>query len=133
MTLRQLPAIIVSVLLGLGLAQVDDTPRGQDKTRPAAQDVRHKAVAPAPRQTSAGQASNAQNVGGDPPYHDLRGTPRTASGRHWDYRRTMSRDYDGFHGGDGGIVYWAPGRWYPYPGFGDKRYFMPQPEGVWGR
>jgi hypothetical protein len=33
----------------------------------------------------------------------------------------------------GPVVYWAPGRWYPYPGFGDKRVFMPQPEGVWGR
>jgi hypothetical protein len=35
--------------------------------------------------------------------------------------------------GPGPTVYWAPGRWYPYPGFGDKRVFMPQPEGVWGR
>lgn len=33
----------------------------------------------------------------------------------------------------GPTVYWAPGRWYPYPGFGDKRVFMPPPEGVWGR
>jgi len=33
----------------------------------------------------------------------------------------------------GPVVYWAPGRWYPYPGFGDKRVFMPPPEGVWGR
>jgi hypothetical protein len=33
----------------------------------------------------------------------------------------------------GPVVYWAPGRWYPYPGFGDKRVFMPPPQGVWGR
>ncbi len=45
----------------------------------------------------------------------------------------MSGDYGGLYGGDGLVVYWAPGRWYRYPGFGDKRYFMPQPEGVWGR
>ena len=49
---------------------------------------------------------------------------------------TMSGSvYGSLNGDDGGgpLIYWAPGRWYPYPGFGDKRSFIPPPEGVWGR
>jgi len=134
MSFRQLPAIIVSIFLGLGLAQVNDAPRGPDRTRPAAQDGQHNTVAPAPRQTSGGQASSAQSVEGGRPYHDLHGTPRRAAGgRQWSRRWVMYGDDGGLYRGDGLVVYWAPGRWYPYPGFGDNRHFMPQLQGVWGR
>jgi hypothetical protein len=134
--LRQVPAIVASVVLGLGVAQVGDAPRGPDRTHRAAQDNQQKTVAPAPSQTSGGRASIAQGAEGGRPYHDLRGPPRTARRWEWDHRWAnqwaISGDHGGLYGGDG-LVYWAPGRWYRYPGFGDKRYFMPQPEGVWGR
>jgi hypothetical protein len=101
-------------------------------------------------QNSSGQAPAAQNA-----EHSLPAARLAAGGgdgQHSGYRPaaygrpygategsaygTMSGSvYGSLNGDEGGgpLIYWAPGRWYPYPGFGDKRSFIPPPEGVWGR
>jgi hypothetical protein len=141
-------AAAATVVLGLALAQVDDVHHGADNGPPA--DSARRTAAMARPQNSGGQPPTAQGADrSSPPSHEARSV---VDGSHSDYRSaaygspyanmhgstygTMSASMYGSLNGDyggGPLIYWAPGRWYPYPGFGDKRSFIPPPEGVWGR
>jgi hypothetical protein len=130
MVLRQIPAVAASVLLGLCLAQVDDARRGSNTSHPVAQGGSHKTMVPTPNQSSSWQRAKTQSADGGRLYDEV---PRGAGGRQWAHQRNMNGEYGGPYGFGAPLVYWAPGRWYPYPGFGDKRFWTPQPEGVWSR
>ena|ERR1700722_18450723 len=134
MFLRQIPAVAASVLLGVGLAQVDDAQRGTDVGHRAIRGSPHVTIAPTPNHNSSRQGADVQSAGGARPNDDGYEMPRGGGRRRWAHRWNIDGDYgDGPYGLGGPLVYWAPGRWYPYPGFGDKRFRTPQPEGVWSR
>ena len=142
MTLSKPPLAVAGVVvLGLALTGINAARHVGDKAQPAVKP--HQTAAAAQPQGSGGQPAQAtdhpfpasprpypaQRAGAMPPY----GYPTAPDGY---MPGDMSRSiYGSLNPDDSGgpIVYWAPGRWYPYPGFGDKRVFMPQPEGVWGR
>jgi hypothetical protein len=133
MFLRQIPAVAASVLLGLGLAQVDDAQRGSNTSHPAAQGSSHKTIMPTLNQSSNWQRAKTQGADGGRLNDDAHGVPRSSGGRRWVHQWDMDGEHGGPYGFGGPLIYWAPGRWYPYPGFGDKRFWTPQPEGVWSR
>jgi len=140
MSLRQVPTVVATVLLGLGLAQVDDARREPDAGRLSAQSKSHKSVVEAASQNASGRSSTSQSPGSGQADNNPRAALRDARGRGREHRwgngamyGAMYGGYSGPYGLDGPFVYWAPGRWYAYPGFGDERYWMPHPEGVWGR
>ncbi len=163
MALPKAPAIIASLLLGLGLSQIDSTRLGSDRTvrvagsahktapKPVAKPAAKTEAMARPQNSDDRQASAAQGIAPTIKVADhsalsspssqgrpARAVPRSGfrTARDGYTPGDMSESiYGSLTGPDvaGPIVYWAPGRWYPYPGFGDKRVFMPQPEGVWGR
>ncbi|MGA9950863.1 MAG: hypothetical protein WBQ24_21650 [Xanthobacteraceae bacterium] len=91
-----------------------------------AQGADNSASSPEGRGVVDGRHSGYRSAAYGSPYGDMYGsTYGTMSGSVYG---SLNGDYGG-----GPLVYWAPGRWYPYPGFGDKRSFIPPPEGVWGR
>jgi hypothetical protein len=148
MILNKSLAAAAAVVLGLALAHVDDARHGADNDRSA--DSSRRTTAMARSQNAGGQPATAQGA-------DNSASPSpegwgVVDGRHSGYRSAAyGSPYSGMYGGtygtmsgsvygslngdDGGgpLIYWAPGRWYPYPGFGDKRSFIPPPEGIWGR
>jgi hypothetical protein len=152
---KALPAA-AAVVLGLALALVDDARHGADNGHPAvgarksAAKTSAQTTALARPQNSSGQAPTAPNADRFMPRS--RQAPGVVNSQHSGYRPaaygspygatdgsaygTMSASvYGSLNGSEVGspLIYWAPGRWYPYPGFGDKRSFIPPPEGVWGR
>jgi hypothetical protein len=144
MTLNRPFAAAAVIVLGLVLAGINASRHTEDKAQPTVKP--HQTAASAHPQGSGAQPAQvaqaadrsspasappyqAQRAGAMPPY----GYPTAPDGY---MPGDMSRSiYGSLNPNDSGgpVVYWAPGRWYPYPGFGDKRVFMPQPEGVWGR
>lgn len=147
MTLTKPLAVAGVIVLGLVLAGINATRNTEDKAHPTVKP--HQIAASAHPQVSQGsggqqapaaqvadhsspalpQSHQAQRAGVMPRY----GYPTATDGY---MPGDMSRSIYGSlsaNDGPGPTVYWAPGRWYPYPGFGDKRVFMPPPEGVWGR
>jgi hypothetical protein len=144
MTLNKPLAVTGVIALGLVLAGISATRHTEDKAQPAVKP--HQAATEAHPQVSGGQPAPAAQAAdhsfpASPPPHQVQ---RTAAMPPYGYPTApdgympgdMSRSIYGSLNADDGpgpTVYWAPGRWYPYPGFGDKRVFMPPPEGVWGR
>jgi len=144
MTLTKPLAAAGVIVLGLVLAGINATRHVEDKAQPAVKP--HQIAASAYPQGSGAQPAPATQAAdhsspASPPSHQaLRAGPAPRYGYPTAADGYMPGDMSGsIYGslsaddGPGPIVYWAPGRWYPYPGFGDKRVFMPQPEGVWGR
>ena len=136
-------AVAGVVVLGLALTGINAARHVEDKSQLTVKQPHQTAVTQP--QESGGQPAQvaqaadhpfpasprpypAQRAGAMPPY----GYPTAPGYMPGDMSRST---YGSLNPDDSGgpIVYWAPGRWYPYPGFGDKRVFMPQPEGVWGR
>jgi hypothetical protein len=148
MTFSKPLAVAAIVVLGLGLTAINNARRGEDKAQPTVKP--HQTAATAHPQ-GAGGLSNMQTADSSDPHHIAPGPQRPAggpprgeqSGEQWGgYADYGGAPYEGAPpvGGPYGVsvggpyVYWAPGRWYPYPGFGDKRPLnMPPPEGVWSR
>jgi hypothetical protein len=127
MLLRQVSAVAAAVFLGLGFAQGDDAQRGPDTKSPSVLGSPHK-IAPAP--SSISHSANAQGTSGD---QSVSRNVQRRQAHRWATRNWADEAYGGPYGLDAPFAYWAPGRWYAYPGFGDDRYWMPHPEGVWGR
>ena len=132
------------VVLGLALAEVTNTRHAEDKAQPTVKP--HQSVVSAPPLASGNPQTSAAPAADhfSPPLPPSQQVQRAGAMPQYGYRSAS----DGYMPGDmsssiygslnpddgpGPTVYWAPGRWYPYPGFGDKRVFMPPPEGVWGR
>jgi hypothetical protein len=126
MILNKSLAAAAAVVLGLALAHVDNARHsgGQPATVPGADN----SASPSPegRGVVDGRHPGYRSAAYGSPYGDrYGGTYGTMSGSVYG---SLNGDYGG-----GPLIYWAPGRWYPYPGFGDNRSFIPPPEGVWGR
>jgi hypothetical protein len=158
MTLSKPLAVGTIIVLGLALVGINNARREEDKSSPTVKP--HPTAASMQPQGSGGQAGMQTAENGEPRYiaHEpqqsmqqpMRGPP---PGEQWSANGDSSGrpygagPYDGApYAGDpnaggpygvsvgGPYVYWAPGRWYPYPGFGDKRPLnMPPPPGVWSR
>jgi hypothetical protein len=145
MTLAKAPLAVAGVVvLGLVLTGINAARHVEDKSQPTVKP--HQTAASAHPQGSGGQPALFAQAADHSAPASPRPYPAQRSGVTPQYGyRTLP---DGYMPGDmsdsiygsltgpdtaGPVVYWAPGRWYPYPGFGDKRVFMPQPEGVWGR
>lgn len=156
MTLAKPPlAVAAVVLLGLALTGINAARHVADKPQPAVK--LHQMAASTYPQGSGGQPTPVAQAVEQTPDQSPSASPRQyPSPRPYPAQRagaapqygTQTPPPNGYMPGDmsdsiygsltgpdtaGPTVYWAPGRWYPYPGFGDKRVFMPPPEGVWGR
>ena len=143
MTLAKPPLAVASVVVvGLVLTGINASRHVADKSQPV---VKPHLAAEHPPGSGTRPAQVAQAVDQSPPA-SLRPYPAQRAGAMSQYGYRTAPDgympgdmsdsiYGSLTGPDtaGPTVYWAPGRWYPYPGFGDKRVFMPPPEGVWGR
>jgi hypothetical protein len=152
MTLNKPFAVAAAIVLGLGLAAINNARRGEDKAHPT---VKPHQTAATARPQGEGGPSNMQTADSSEPHYMAYAPQRPAGGppqgERWGERPgEQSGAYADYGGGPyespppvagpygvsvgGPYVYWAPGRWYPYPGFGDKRPLnMPPPEGVWSR
>jgi hypothetical protein len=144
MTLTKPLAAAAVIVLGLALAEVTNTRHAEDKAQPTVK-PHQSAVSAYPQGSGNQQAPAAQAADHfSPALSPAHQAQRAGAMPQYGYRTApdgyMPGDMSGsIYGslsaddGPGPTVYWAPGRWYPYPGFGDKRVFMPPPEGVWGR
>jgi len=144
MTLTKPLAVAGVIVLGLVLAGINAARHTEDKAHPTVKS-HQTAVSAQPQGSGSQQAPVAQAADHSSPVSPPSPQAwRAGAAPQYGYRTApdgympgdMSRSIYGSLSADDGpgpIVYWAPGRWYPYPGFGDKRVFMPPPEGVWGR
>jgi hypothetical protein len=144
MTLAKPPLAVASVVvLGLVLTGINAARHVENKSQPAVKP--QTAVSAYPQGSGAqptrmAQAANRPFPASPPPPQGWQPGAAPPPGYRTAPDGYMPGDmsdsiYGSLTGPDtaGPVVYWAPGRWYPYPGFGDKRVFMPPPEGVWGR
>jgi len=124
MILNKSLAAAAAVVLGLALAHIDDARDGANNGHSRGAD--NSSPPPEGRGVVDGRHSGYRSAAYGSPYGDMYGST---------YGTMSGSVYGSLNGDDGGgpLIYWAPGRWYPYPGFGDKRSFIPPPEGVWGR
>jgi hypothetical protein len=133
--LSKLLAAAAVVGLGLTLAQVNDAgraPRGASSA-----DNSYGPVAQAAHPNVADQSPNAQSADDG---HGRQSAHRSAGQPDYGDYGYAGYGYGGYdsdtygpYATDAQLPSWVQGRWYRFPGFGDKRTLMPQPEGVWGR